>query len=1016
MLKTKFLCRVGDDGITAILPIHESAKLIVSKKSGDVLVYSRDGSGLKLFQTYHKLLHSTHEDLTVNALFYSAGLSTVFAQSEKTIALLNSSNLNQFDKIVDKRGIRQCWVFEKPTRNETSKTVLVYLPKKVSKLKMFIWKGHSFKTVQEATLTSKDELVSSIELGSHGLYITSNIGVYYWRLQDFSLIRVDKIVAPNWPRDLQGALKELEQYVHQSHDSNDANSKTNYSVITRKTSLTSFFQRVENKHKISRTRFLFHPDDRRMPVLIDGRTEKLFEISIGESHQPFLTAYDHSSFAQLNREFDRIQFLTTRFLLLSNSHSFRIVDYLNGYNYLDLTINDGIKQIVGTAGTFLIVWTGKDDIELYKLYIMDDSDIPFGEDDSLEIEDNGMVRSLKKIVFCEAILSPDNQLALCEDHNCDDVDGLLDLYALKLRDLTVLWCLRCFEQCNKWFGCRSKEHKTGLRFVGLQELIIKHIFDKFISFLAPPELVISHCFPLDVIRLVDDATTSNYSFNKDENIQSIPPMYINKWCLPYLTDMRRILRNLSREKSIKWSLNNRDIIVGIEFFQVDQHKELDVQSLLTIIDTALFKLYLDYNPVLVGPFTRVENMCDFETVVNELSSHQMIHELVDFYYHRQKHELALSLLTHLEQRVNNSKAPDDFENNIKALIIDYLSKLPDDFLDTIFEYTNWLLQKFPLEKDVIISSVFMNQTTNCSNFNYFKVYDFIDLTDKAVSLRYLEFVIDTFQSQDKKLYMILIRRYLENLGDTRTSKKLHAVLRNTHLYEPRTVYRLLCEVEEKDELDPMQMQSLQILKTYPLKRLGDHERALNILFDKLGNYSLSSSYCNDVYVEDQTMGTKLLMQFFDKILKMTENSNPNSIISFLQEHGSKVDEIKILNKLPKDLLLKDLSQILSHRLKSLSVEKNDLRIKRNLLQVELVDKSYQLNCKLSEYVTVGEERKCFVCHKVLKSNPSDIYFLFDIDNKSVVTHYNCGKSLQETRSLNRTRNSPKKAGEFLKSI
>lgn len=59
MLKAKLLQSVPCDEITAILPIHETQKLLLAKQSGDVLVYSHENSTLKLTHTYNDLLKAS---------------------------------------------------------------------------------------------------------------------------------------------------------------------------------------------------------------------------------------------------------------------------------------------------------------------------------------------------------------------------------------------------------------------------------------------------------------------------------------------------------------------------------------------------------------------------------------------------------------------------------------------------------------------------------------------------------------------------------------------------------------------------------------------------------------------------------------------------------------------------------------------------------------------------------------------------------------------------------------------
>lgn len=999
MLKAKLLQSVPGDEITAILPIHETQKLLLAKQSGDVLVYSHENSTLKLTHTYNDLLKASAEEPKINNFLYSAELNTVFAQCDKSLVLLNGSNLNQYDKIIDKRGIEECWLHEQAINDDLNRSVLIYSTKNTPRLKMFLWNGLSFKSMHEVTLSTKNERVKSIGLEHHGALIVTSIGIYHWNFGESALLRIDKIVKPVWPTTLDGAIKELGCYDSSASngDSHSVSTLTS-SRISKKSSLMSFWSTREKKMTAQDIRYVFQPSDQEHPIILDARTKKIFQVGLSEASLPYLIALDHSQFFQWNSDFGCVQFLSSRFLLINNRYTLRLVDYSNGFKYLEMDIENGIKQVEKTSDSSIIVWTLKNTLELYKLYIEDDSDVSFVEDESIDgdMENPEFLRLQRKVVFCEAILSPGNTLALCESDGCNNLDEILELYTLKLRDLTVLWCMKAFEKFEVWLVNAHRGKKLDTRCTKLQEIIVMHIFNAFIKFLAPPELVISHCFPSEISQVVNDITGSHLCFDNSRTVD-LPKKFILKWCVPYLTDLRRNIKNLQKNgkgSTIVWKYDNRRIKVGINFFEIYNHDEVDVTALLKIIDTVLFKIYLNYNKAMVGPLVRVDNMCDFEIVVKLLKDKQMFQELIDFYYHKKQHVCALEILTHLEEEVDEVKDPNQLEESIKMLVIDYLKKLSNDSLNIIFQYTDWLLERFG-EGEIIMSSIFMNDSQNCANFSHIKVYEYIDKHDKSLSLLYLEYIIDTFNCKDSKVSIQLIQRYLEQLNDPKCSKKLQAVLRTTSYYEPRTVLRLLNMTLENDNMTNEQIKLVKMLKTYPLKKLGEHELSLNILINDLSNYAYSSSYCNEVYLADPKVGVELLLNLFHKLLQKSDNEGWKNVYYFLQEHGSKLNIIEILKSLPGTIPLKDVNNFLSCRLKSISISKNNSRIKRSLLQVELVNKNYELSSKLSEYTVIEDEKKCFICQKPLSTGASEMFSLFSINKKDVVTHYNCGKALEK---------------------
>lgn len=886
-----------------------------------MLVYSFEANAYKLTHTYSHLLKNNGKDTVIYDLLYSGQLGTVFAVCEKSIVLLNSTNLNQYDRIVDKRGIQQAWVLEKLTKSNYTITALLYHPKKAASLKLFLWKDRTFTTVLEIALGSKDERVTSIEIDHIGFLIASNLAVYYWRLSDMTTQKIDKIVSPLWPQNIHDALKEMETYRLKPNKIHEKPSSSSESVLSHKGSRRFFFPMRGATGTIQNERLIFQPDNRQKhAIMMDGKQKKIFTISVHDRAAPHMSMRDGNNFFESNESFDHMQYLSSRFLLLNNRDYVRIVDYQYGFAYLDLFVEEGIKIVKKAQDSSLLVWTCADTLRVYKILISDESDAMSDEATFPEIEKFDMSHSMKKIAFCKAILCPHSRLALCESSECEDINDLLDLYALKLRDLNVLWSLNCFEHCQSFFGMAPKDPKRLIRFSKLQEFVIKGIFDNFIKFLAPPELVIYHCFPGFVSKLVNDATLNEFKPISEEFINEIPPQYINRWCMPYLTDIRRNLYNLSEKKTIMWTLQDRKIEVTVQFFQINHLQELDVPTLLKIVDTAIFNFYLKFNPSMLGPFTRVNNYCDFDTVEQELSKNQRIQELVDFYYQRNKHEKALQLLTGLESHVKSS-SPDEIAEKVKALVIDYLIKLPQKESSVLFQYSGWLLERFPGDKSTIISSVFMNFSPNCSKLNFMEVYEFINSIDKAIALTYLEFVADSFRTTQRGVYMELIRRYLQNISDSRNARKLEAVLRWGDSYDPRTVLRYLDEAIEADTPGTV-FKLVKRLKVYPLKIMGEHDQSLSILFEDLSDYSFASAYCNDVYQKDAQTGLELFGNLFERLVKKYSNGENGfrNLLQFLKDFSTRLDSIEILRKLPSNIKIADLNQVFAKKIEASFVE------------------------------------------------------------------------------------------------
>ncbi|CAF3595931.1 unnamed protein product [Rotaria sp. Silwood1] len=101
-----------------------------------------------------------------------------------------------------------------------------------------------------------------------------------------------------------------------------------------------------------------------------------------------------------------------------------------------------------------------------------------------------------------------------------------------------------------------------------------------------------------------------------------------------------------------------------------------VRDLLTIVETALLKVYLiDHNNTLANALLRNQDNCCLPTEVEkELMKHHRRQELVSFYEKQNRHSEALEV-------IKNTDSLSTRQN-----ILNYLSKLDNNQLPLIFKY------------------------------------------------------------------------------------------------------------------------------------------------------------------------------------------------------------------------------------------------------------------------------------------------------------------------------------------
>lgn len=798
-------------------------------------------------------------------------------------------------------------------------------------------------------------------------------------------------------------------------------------------------------------------------MILDGFHEKLFRLNPDNSIQTI----DHKQFFSWNEKFKNMEWFTSNLLLVYNEFELKFVDWENGFTFLQKTINSGIHKIVKLDSINFLVWTKNDEIILFEYKVNDNkedfsrttsrinlpnefqndyyingtefskgkstvtnytnnntdrthSDNDYSNnssDDEISIcdmyHDSSFYKLWKKVVFYKFFLHSSFARDLCASLNPNES---LDICAMKLRDLTVMWCLQIYGILEKNMNILIKNRNLiDIEILkhcqNLENIIIKEIFNNFIIFAAPPQLIILKTFPKKIAHLVSELTGQEHKcidnqYNDELIIYSIKPDLIKKWCIPYITDIRRQFKNLllreqnKLQNDIYWNFAQRHIMQDLDFFLLDQHATITIKEMLTLTDTVLFRLYLDYIPPMVGPLIRVDNMCDADIVIKDLRENSRFQDLVDFYNQKKMHKEALLFLTDLNNQMDKDENNDKLKllkDNIFILVLEYLKKLPNQYLELIFEYTVWLLKNDDDDqKKYILVSLFLSDTQVALSRDHLKVYEFINKYDQTISLDYLEYIFNDIGNAEDEIIIILVERYLASLNIENSRKKLKFLLHKTDRAPLKIIKLLEAELNKEDGLSKENINFVRFLQTFPLSKIGNHEKSIEILFNELKDYKKSSNYCNDVYSSNSEEGSKILLYLLKKILATSEDENCGQLIDFLQDHIFQLDIKDVLNSLPNGISLKKVKQHIFQLLKLQVSKKNNVRLEKEILEVELVNTTNALYKNSSEFITLNEKYKCRICNKNFISLTTDMVLWITMKNgKDYLVHYHCGKLLEQ---------------------
>ncbi|EDK36626.2 hypothetical protein PGUG_00724 [Meyerozyma guilliermondii ATCC 6260] len=477
----------------------------------------------------------------------------------------------------------------------------------------------------------------------------------------------------------------------------------------------------------------------------------------------------------------------------------------------------------------------------------------------------------------------------------------------------------------------------------------------------------------------------------------------------YLTDQRRIVLTFLNDSSAKIDWKGVSLVPE-DLFGEESASEL--QKAAVAIDTSLFLCYFHLKPMLLGPLLRLPNNFCNSKVVNEclisgLHEHNanpvFIKELLDFYFTRNLHREALEMLHDLAHKdiTDHEDQFDEFLNG-PSLTIQYLQKLTNSELDLIFVFACWVLKE---NSDDMMENgrlIFMNDTFECESYDNFKVLEFLTggngmFHNDLLAIRYLEWLLsetDILDSKENKNHMIakfqtkLCLLYLDvlyNDFDQEVYDKLYKFLQKSSSYEPWTILKRIKTTDDR----------YLRLTVFIYKLLGEHDKAVDVLFGQLNDFESAMHYAADIHQMHSTeepqsgnneeLGKRLLFKLLEDLL-MDYRENMDKIECLLELHGSKMSALHILASLPSSFPLARLSTFLRTHLLRLKQTSQDSSLQSQLNKVGMIKIQHELaTTEGKAYKINSGKQPCAICRKKLG------YGVFTIDSNEHIVHYSCYK-------------------------
>lgn len=291
---------------------------------------------------------------------------------------------------------------------------------------------------------------------------------------------------------------------------------------------------------------------------------------------------------------------------------------------------------------------------------------------------------------------------------------------------------------------------------------------------APPVVHANGYVPLDGKELISAVEALNsYLAGTRARLQRVIDPATGKLKKPRGTDVQR-----------EGSLSLIDSDLGLDEDDDDTAREARLRATFTLVDTTMFRVLMLIRPKLASSLFRIPNFCDPDVVNERLLQHNRFNELVDFFYGKRLHRLALELLkrfgdvgsqTDKDKSIygegETAAATLDETSDTTATVppelrgpqrtIGYLQSLPPDMIDLILEFSAWTLRADPVHG----MSVFLADSENAETLPRDRVVQFLANIDARLEMQYLEHIISELNDLTPEFHNRLIEQWIKLLKE-----------------------------------------------------------------------------------------------------------------------------------------------------------------------------------------------------------------------------------------------------------
>ncbi|KAH8100006.1 hypothetical protein BXZ70DRAFT_939950 [Cristinia sonorae] len=401
-----------------------------------------------------------------------------------------------------------------------------------------------------------------------------------------------------------------------------------------------------------------------------------------------------------------------------------------------------------------------------------------------------------------------------------------------------------------------------------------------------------------------------------------------------------------------------------------------------IVDTALFKSYLQVRPGLLTSLCRSGNWCEISEVEEMLRAREKFTDLILLYSGRKMHGKALGLLKELSEK----------EGDVRDKLmpsVNYLQRLGPSYMDQVFEHAHWIFEENP----EIGLEIFTSEEAELPRH---AVMDYLEMIDINICARYIEFLISEREEVTPEYHDRLAELYLRSTvqakkkGDSdrrrATYTKLLEFIDTTQHYRPDRLFGLL----PPDDLYEA--------KAILLGKLGRHDNALELYVYRLQDSVKAEEYCKKVYVPNSPTSNVFLTLLRIYLRPTSQLASPTinllqPALELISRHSPRLDSVETLKLLPPLVTAQDVRAFLVDALRAPVF---DTQVIRGIAQARNEQLDRRLLTLQSRRVKVTDSRICPQCHKRLGYSVIAVHA-----PHGEVTHFHCreafSRKLKERR-------------------